>query len=74
MVVNAEEETFELDPDEDAEPCPMEIDIEDDMALATRALTLVRTGEASSSIGYAQLKAAWDEARRNWTRVLCAVS
>ena len=46
----------------------MEIDIVDNMALATRALTLGRTDETPSSIGYAELKAAWDEARRNWTQ------
>jgi hypothetical protein len=68
MVFDAEEETFELDPDEDTEHDPIEIDIDDDRALATRALTLVRTGETSSSIEYTQLKAAWDEARRNWTQ------
>jgi hypothetical protein len=68
MVFDAEEETFELDPDEVIERCSKEIDIDGDRALATRALTLVRTTGTSSSIEYAQLKAAWDEARRNWTQ------
>jgi hypothetical protein len=73
MVFDAEKESFELDPDEDAEPCPIEINTADDMALATRALTLVRTDETPSSIEYVRLKAAWDEARRNWTQsALCS--
>ena len=68
IVFDAEKETFELDPDEKVESRPMEIDIADSMALATRALTLRRTDKRPSSIGYAQLKTAWDEARRNWTQ------
>jgi hypothetical protein len=64
MVLDAEEETFELDPDEDV---LLDIDT-DNMALVTRALTLARTDKTSSSIEYVQLKAAWDEPWNNWTQ------
>ncbi|GAB7356759.1 hypothetical protein MBLNU459_g7658t1 [Dothideomycetes sp. NU459] len=68
LVFDAEEESFELDPDEDAEPWPKEIDDDDDKALAARALTLVRMDHPSMSIGYVDLKAAWDEVWHSWTQ------
>ncbi|CAG8980188.1 hypothetical protein HYALB_00013541 [Hymenoscyphus albidus] len=58
QMVNDAEETFELDPDEEMNLDALKPNIDDDKALATRALTLVRQNKDTPTINFVVLKAA----------------